>query len=99
MDIDDYDYKTDIFNDDEEEEELKFSDTESDDDEIFSDEYADDQDDGIVVDVSESISLSGSIISHTPIVINEIADHSITTNGNSTAAAGERPSSVVAVNS
>lgn len=98
MDIDDYDYKTDIFNDDEEEEELKFSDTESDEDEIFSDEYVDDQDDGIVVDVSESVSLSGSIITQTPIAINEIANQSITTNGNSTAA-GDRPASVVAVNS
>ncbi|TMW45480.1 hypothetical protein DOY81_009439, partial [Sarcophaga bullata] len=48
------------------------SDTESDEDEIFSDEYVDDQDDGIVVDLSESISLSGSIISQTPITINEL---------------------------
>ncbi|XP_065367540.1 phosphatidate phosphatase LPIN3 isoform X3 [Calliphora vicina] len=67
LDNDDYDYKTDIFDDDEEEDELKFSDTESDGEEIFSDEYADDQDDGIVVDVSESLSPNASLNSQTPI--------------------------------
>ncbi|XP_073813667.1 phosphatidate phosphatase LPIN isoform X3 [Musca autumnalis] len=57
---DDFDYKTDVFDDDEEEEELKFSDTESDGDEdIFSDEYLD-EDDGIVIDVSETTSMNST---------------------------------------
>lgn len=61
---DDFDYKTDIFDDDEEEEELKFSDTESDEEDIFSDEYLD-EDDGIVVDVSETISLDSASMENT----------------------------------
>lgn len=56
---DDFDYKTDVFDDDEEEEELKFSDTESDEEDIFSDEYLDD-DDGIVIDVSETTSMNST---------------------------------------
>lgn len=64
LDIDEFDYKTDVF-DDEEEEELKFSDSESDQEEIFSDEYVDEQDDGIVVDVSESFSINISVNSQT----------------------------------
>uniref|UniRef100_A0A1B0BV46 phosphatidate phosphatase n=2 Tax=Nemorhina TaxID=44051 RepID=A0A1B0BV46_9MUSC len=65
LDNDEYDYKTDVFDDDEEEEELQFivSDQDDNDDaDIFSDEYADDPDDGIVADALSITSLS----IHTP---------------------------------
>uniref|UniRef100_A0A1A9WP08 phosphatidate phosphatase n=1 Tax=Glossina brevipalpis TaxID=37001 RepID=A0A1A9WP08_9MUSC len=66
LDNDEYDYKTDVFDDDEEEEELQFivsdHDDDNDDADIFSDEYADDPDDGIVADALSITSLS----IHTP---------------------------------
>lgn len=69
---DDDDFKTDIYedDDDDDEEEVIFSDTTStdgeqnnnddDDNDIFSDDYLDELDDGIVVDVSESLSMKSA---------------------------------------